>query len=267
MEPADARVPSPAMKLLPLCCQRGALSLGLALWLPTVDGGVLVNSQASFQSLTITPAAGTVEVLSPWTASAFAEADGGSDFQTTEDGAVAVLASSALAAAAGAASSPSPGFAATSAALSIPGETPALSTATGRGSLGVRFQVTGGAGQVNVSFGADLEASVSATTDSSGVLAESEVIFLLLVDGDVVLFQNLLASVGANSTDSQTTSGALSGLLTLEYDRPYELLTELDAEALGVNVPEPTVLAWLYGCVGPWLGWRLVRRRDRCAHG
>lgn len=229
--------------------------LGAFLLAGVAQANTIVSTSLSLTSLQITPSIGAVEILSPLTASTFASAYdslGGSDanFNTVNDAATSVSASTTLASASGGASA-SALTASASGGVNIPGMLDATAgTSPGPyGSLSGMFEIRDTASMtspVNVTINAALSYSQSLMTDAFGEQANSEVIFQLNlpdVTATSFLFLDNPLQIGPNTTlaasGSPTLSGSTSslGLLT---NTPYSIYIEADAESSAINIsPEP----------------------------
>jgi hypothetical protein len=232
-----------------------APALGVVLFSGLAQASTIVSTSLSLTSLQITSGIGTVEILSPLTASAFASAYdslGGSDanFNSVNNTAASVSASTKLANASGGASA-SALTASASGGVNIPGMLDATAgTSPGPyGSLSGTFEILDSASMtspVNVTINAALSYSQSLMTDAFGEQANSEVIFQLNlpdVTASPFLFLDNPLQIGPNTTltafGSPTLSGSTSslGLLT---NTPYSIYIEADAESSAINTsPEP----------------------------
>ncbi len=203
------------------------------------------SSQLNFSNLSITPGAGSLVILSNWQGQAFAQA--GADAQFNSGGVVTANATGDFSTAHGDAFSVSPlslnvsGTGNSSA--SVPGQIVASDTAAGRGSVSTTFMITGGSGPVSVLFSTDLVGSLSVFTDTYGESAEAETIFALEIDGNPLLFDQHLFSIGPNDSNSQSITQTLSDTMQLQYNVTYQLWLEADGEVNVSNIPEPGVTA------------------------
>ena len=75
------------------------------------------------------------------------------------------------------------------------------------------------------------------TTDALGVLAETETIFSLDLDGESVLFDFNLLSIGASDHDTLSFMQTLSGQRSLEFNKRYFVLVQADVESEIINTP------------------------------
>jgi hypothetical protein len=111
------------------------------------------------------------------------------------------------------------------------------------------FTITGGTGAVDVDFGISLLGFLSLMTDASGELAQTDLVFNLLLDGETVLFQNWSQTIGPDGSLFDQFSTTLTGSRSLTYGTPHSLLLRVDSESRVVNtdtvVPEPATLTLL----------------------
>jgi hypothetical protein len=117
--------------------------------------------------------------------------------------------------------------------------------ATARSQFQNTFRITGGAGEVDVDFGAALLGLVEVITDECGLSAEAELIFALHLDGVPLFLEQRLVSIGPEDSASDGVNTILASTQTLEYDRSYELLIELDSETRVTTQPVPETLGFL----------------------
>ena len=231
---------------------RWMLSFVVLLWalgaVPAVSATAIANSSLQLETLTITPASGTV-VFSP-TAQSFAQAQNslGELVSNFDNGTTANSSASVTwANASGVADSISQ-TASASANVNLPGSVFGAASSVGRGALyDLSFSITGASGPVSVQFSAMLPYSQSLMTDANGLQATSEVIFDLSIDGVTVLFLDSPQSIGPSSAFSTSGSPTLTNSMTLNAGQTYNLYLELDAESSGINVPEPATLSLLLG--------------------
>jgi hypothetical protein len=265
----------------------GLLVLGFGLvFPPAARAGVIVQTSLSLTQLQINPSFGVVQILSPFSASAYVTGeDSLSGFGTcpqasqVNDGSTSITCASALASASGSASSMSDttSLLAASAASSVNiGGVTASASSTGQGGLGGDFGGTGlfeiydasnaSPSNVNVTFAAELSGNQSLTTDAYGQFATSEIIFnLFLPDiGTTVLSLDNPLSIGPSTSFAAPYSNTLTGTVTLQTNTDYTLIAEGDAETSGLNLtPEPSsffltalgLFAVLYA------GWRINGNR------
>lgn len=209
-------------------CPSNALALALA------------QSSLSFSNLSITSGSGVLSFFDPWSAEAFADADGFGVFDATFDGATTALASSSSTfATASASANPLQLTGVASSSVNIPDGVAASSFGTGRSSLYNTFIVTGGTGSVNVTFSAALAGNLNVLTNNVGVSARTETVFALELDGSSVLFKFDVLSIGPNSAQSLSIATTLTASRTLLFDTPYFVFVEADSESRAVTtVPD-----------------------------
>lgn len=170
----------------------------------------MASSSISFNNLSITPASGSLTMLDPWTLTAFAEANNSLGQHASQfafdlsPGRVRADAHVLWADAVGAVPPDKPkDFVVAGGAASkvdIPGCGPAAAFSTGRGTLKTMFKLTGGTGKVDVDFGIDIAGMLNVMTDHCGLLAATETIFTLEVDGKSVLKDRHELKVGRNGS-------------------------------------------------------------------
>jgi hypothetical protein len=205
--------------------------------------------------LTITAANGTV-VFGPYEATAFALAQNSlGELDANFDGPSAAAAASAAVTWASAQSTSSAAQWTAHSQVNIPGGFDASASSQGQGLWASDFVITcpttSCAASTDVTFSALLNGLLFVQTDASGVLAATETIFNLNLDGDSVLFHDALLSIGPNSQDSQIIAALLSNTLTLDYGTSYSLLLRVDSESQGITtVPEPATLTLLTLALG-----------------
>jgi len=238
-----------------------ALSVLLAVWLMgfplLANATAIAHGDLAFSNLAITPAAGSVTLDGPWLFEAFAQANNSlgqinDQFNSgSSPGAVSASAAVTWASATGAASAPNdpPNLAVTGGAISnvnIPGCVTAAAFSGARGTFFNFFTLSGGGPSVNVTFGIDISGLLNAVTGPCGILAQSEVVFTLEVDGTPILFHQDLLSVGRNDAASRAIATSLSNSVLLDSDVSHFLLLEADSESRGqTEVPLPPVGALL----------------------
>jgi hypothetical protein len=143
--------------------------------------------------------------------------------------------------------------------VNLPGDDPKSASSLGQGLWFDTFTITGGTGPVSVNFSVDLSGLLKLATDFAG-RAQTEVIFNLLLDGDTVLFQDRLRSVGPNSFLLEPFALTLTTMQALQFDTPYSLLLRVDSESTALNeVPEPATVSLL----GLGIGAAVRARRSR----
>ncbi|TAK99830.1 MAG: RHS repeat protein [Verrucomicrobia bacterium] len=254
------KLPAFTRTVIPLLCSLLLFAPGRARATATAD------SQLSFTNLSITPGLGSLVFLTNWTASAFAQASANSVYNSGP-GSQSAQATGDFSTARG------DGFiitpfgldvgASAAANASIPGQTEASDNATARGGMSSQFMITGGAGPVNVSFAALVSGSINLFTDNYGQYAEGETIFSFEVNGSPVLFDNSFFSIGPNDSASSSFTTPLNQNLLLQFNTPYFLYLEADAETYVVNAPEPGAVALLL--MGSAVLWFVKRRSLRRA--
>ena len=244
-----------------------ATALGIACLPGLAPASVVVNTSLSLTQLQITPAAGTVQLsLSASAFSSVFDSLGGSDFGF-DPGPVTASASAAttLANWAGAADSTAL-TASSSSGVHIPGALDAAAGTVPGGSYGDlqgTFEIvdtSGGNNPVRVNFSATLSGSQDLTTDAFGLLAQSEVIFNLVVGSTNELPLDSPLQIGRSSTLSHPIGTTLSNSDNLLTNTPYFFDAQVDAESYGLNAPEPASL-WLAAAAGMLL--LAARRRTR----
>jgi len=222
---------------------------------------VMVSTSLDLTAFQVVPTVGTFVIVSPFTASANAQAQDDvsapdSQFTQVNDGSTSASAATAFANASASASALTAITLAASAASSvhIPG-VPFFGSSTGQGGLGGDFGGTGlfeildssnpTPSPVDVTFKATLSGTQSLSADGAGVFATSEIIFnLLLPDlGAVPIFLDNPISIGPSSSLDSPYSNTLMGTVTMLTNTDYTLIAEVDAESSALNsVPEPSFL-------------------------
>ena len=250
-------------RMRPACC-----FVVLILVFAVVPGNLfataIANSSMRMQSLTITPASGTI-MFSP-TAQSFAQAQNSlGQLVSNSDSGVTASSSAAViwANANGSANSISQTVS-SSANVNIPNVTGAANS-VGRGSIfDTAFSITGTSGPVSVQFSVALPYSQSLMTDIYGVQATSEVIFDLTVDGSTVLFLDSPFAIGPSTSLATSGSPTLTNSMTLTAGQTYDLYMEVDSESSGINTtPEPATLTLLLGgALVPFVRRRLQALRS-----
>jgi hypothetical protein len=230
---------------------------------PALEAGVIVNTSISLTNLQILPASGTLDLLSPLTASAYASVFnslGGADsqFNTIDNGATSASASTAYATANTAASATALTTSASN-AVNLPGIDATAGT-VGPGPYGSLcggnvapcfnaggFEImdsSGAKNPVSVVFNSTLSYSQLLVTNAYGLSASSEVIFQLdLPDiGQMLFLDNPLSISGPNQNAVAAGNPVLSMSTTLVTNTVYSLFIEADAESSGVDsrTPEPS---------------------------
>jgi hypothetical protein len=237
------------------------LVVGLLLLTPChVHATAIADSTLAFSNLTITPAAGTFQLLGPWEVQAFVQVSNSlgeldPQFSNGIGGTVAADAAVTFANGHGEASAPSisPDLnvtASSNAHAHITDGIEAQAIVFSQGILFNSFMITGGVGDASVHFSVDLTGNLSVLTDPFGVKAETDTIFALEVDGTPVLFSFDHLLIGPNASDSLAFSRTLSETRILQFDTPYNLVIDNDPEADLVNAPEPGTLMLLLTGLG-----------------
>jgi len=222
--------------------------LALLAGTPPATATAIANSSVQFESLTITPANGSV-MFSP-TARSFAQAQNSlgqlisnSDTGTTASSSAAVT----WANASGSADSISQTGSA-SANVNLPGSVTGAASSVGRGTLvDLSFSITGTTGPVSVQISLVLPYMLSLMTDASGLQASSEVIMDLTLNDNTVLFFDSLKTIGPGSSFATSGSPTITNSVTLMANQTYTLFLEGDAESSGINTPEPASFTLLLG--------------------
>ena len=245
---------------------------------------VVVSTTINLTQLTVAAGAGTFQVISPFNAGAFAQAQdslGGfsQDFHTADDSATSASSTTALANGSGAASVPAL-TAGSHSGVNILGVA-ASASSTGQGALGPafgdgqgQFQILDannpGQNPVSVSFSAMLSVNQMLQTDFNGVSASSEAIFLLLLpdlsDQPFLFFDNQI-SIGPSDMQAFSSSPTPSDSIMLMTNTTYTLIAEVDSESSGVNnVPEPApAIVTGLGIAALLVGWRRNRANANAA--
>jgi len=211
-----------------------------------LTAGVVVNSTLSLTQLSITPGAGTLQYLPPFTATALADAHdslGGADsnFDSQDDAVAGATATAFLASANASADAPNK-LATAASFINIP-DIDASAGSTGQGTLLGFFQITGTTDPVLVQISAILSGNQTLITGPGGS-ARSEIIFSLIlpdIESNPLLFYDNLLEIGPNQSTANSPGQTLSQSVTLQPDTPYFLIAQVDSESSGVNsVPEPS---------------------------
>jgi len=213
-----------------------------------VYADAMATSTISFSNLVIT-STGKIQFQNPWDAQAFAQAQnslGGldSEFASKSGGNATISAAVPLASASGNAAVAPLGGGASSQAI-IPGDLNAQSLSTGTGTLFNSFEITGGTGTVAVTFSVNLAGNLLVMTDPLGLLAQTETIFALQLDGAPILPFSSSLTVGPSSSASMTFGPTLSTTLPLKFGTPYSLVAQADSESQAINIPEPPTASLL----------------------
>ena len=232
-----------------------------------VDATAIANSEINLFNLEIIPSAGTIQFLDLWTAEVFALARnslGELDAESNSAVGGTVSADAVVTFAEGHSSASAPSLTANaSSSVNIPGGTVAASS-VGLGTLVNSFLIIGVTGLVDVAFSVDISVSLAVLTDAFGLLAETETIFSLEVDGNPTLFRHDLLSVGPNSASTLAFSENLFGILSLPSNTEISIVVPLDSESVGINVvPEPSTLALLVSGLTVLGGFARTRAQRR----
>jgi hypothetical protein len=216
-----------------------------------VRADVIVSTSLSLTSLTITPAKGSVQLKSPFSASAFAQTQdslggSGQQFKTVNGGAASASASTSVTSATATASVP--GLSASASGNVDIAEISAFAAATangGPGSLMGSFEIVGTSGSVTVDFAASLKGDQSLLTNGGGESAKSEIVFSLLLPGvssSPLLFYDNPLSIGPDSSTILPYSNKLTDAIMLKANTPYLLIGNVDSESSGLSkIPEPSL--------------------------
>ena len=210
-----------------------------------LHASAIVNSSISLTQLQILPSSGTLQFLSPITATAFTEAltslgELDQQFASADDADATAASLTSLAAANAIGSAPS-----LTAAVSghIDSNVPAFASATARGGFSGQFQILGATGPVSLQFIATVMYNQSLSTDSSGLSADSDVTLVLNLDnGDQPLFLNNLLQIGPSSSDSASFSGDITGSSSVTAGDPVFFTFELDTQDHTNDTPEPAAI-------------------------
>jgi hypothetical protein len=212
-----------------------------------LHAGVINSGSLSLTHFQILASGGTVTLMSPVTATTFAQALDSlgaldQNFDSADNAAIAVSALTTLANVSASASGLN-WTASVSGGINIPG-LDAFASATAEANLSGFFLV-GGIGPVDIQFSATLDDNQSESTDSSGVSASNEVAFTLDLDnGDQPLFlDNILPLDVPDLSKSQSFSGTLTNDDLLAPGL-YQYNLNLDYEPKGMDshVPEPSTI-------------------------
>ena len=216
-------------------------------------------SQLSFDSFTITPSAGSVQLLTPWYLTAWANADGNTAYQAGWVPPVSAQAQSAFSTAYSAPSATVPptlsisGFAST--LSDVPDQVQASAYSDARATLANAFIITGGEGSLNLTYAVTLNGHLSVFTDEYGLKARTQTIFdLETTYGDgtqdtTAIFKDDMLEVGPNDAASLDFSVTLtSPPLNCYYGTNYVVYLEVDSESQVVNnIPDTSCTLALLG--------------------
>jgi len=211
-------------------------------------------SNISFSNPQITASAGTIVFADPWNTQAFAEAQNSlgehdKHFDSHTGAPSKATATVSYAGATGKADVAPLDGAASSYATLVPNDPIPEADSKGRGTLYNFFEITGGTGSVDVTFSADIAGALLVATDDDGLLAQTETIFGLELDGQPILFFDKLLSVGPDSFASAAFGKTLSTTTALNFDTPYFVLAQGDSESVAVLTPEPPTALLLFSAL------------------
>jgi RHS repeat-associated protein len=254
-----------------ITCRIASIIFGFSLFLlagPFGRADIFVEATSSFSGVTIVPTSGSVEYLTPLQSSAYGQAGANAQYGSIDPSTASsteVPVTGGLVTGAGSASASS--FAGSSSATGfIPGTTAGFDTSAGRASIIGEFEIIGALGTVNVTFSTLFSGGLSLSSDAYGVSGQGETDFALSVDGNPVLFNDQILTIGPDQTQSGTVSETLTGMITLQTDTPYYFVAEADAETAIVNssvpaVPEPSAVSLVLVGVAMLAFISLARRR------
>ena len=133
---------------------------------------------------------------------------------------------------------------------------------SGQAFLSNTLMITGGTGDVDVTFSAMIDGMQSLMTDAYGEFAESDVIFSLELDGDPVLFYASQLTGGPNTSIQLQIAQALSNTVTLQYNTTYQFHTGVSPKSPPVinSVPEPSTVILMVSGLGFMVGFARKRR-------
>jgi hypothetical protein len=248
----------------------------VALWClsPDAQASVIVSSSLSLTQLQILPAAGSVQIISPFNASAFTQVFdslGGvdQDYNSVDDGATSANSSTTLVSSNAAASAVGLTVS-TSSSLLIPQATASAGTEPGSpyGLLQGFFQIVGTTGPVSVELTATLNEIQSLSTTGFGHSATAEATFSLLlpdISGSPILFFDDPLAIGASGFMADSSSPKLTAAVTLQANTEYYLLAETESEIKGTSMtPEPSSVSLSF--VGLCALVLFLRRRETTAN-
>lgn len=252
------------------CGRPLAFGLVALVWLSSsrpVYASAIAFSDLMVSNLNIAAANGTL-TFSPYEATAFALAQNSlGELDASFDGPSAAAAAAAAVTWASAQGTSGAAQWAAHSQVDLPGGFDASASSQAQGLWASDFVIscptTSCGTSTQVTFSALLNGLLFVQTDATGVLATTETIFNLNLDGDAVLFHDALLSIGPNSQDSQNIAMLLSNTLTLDYGTSYSLVLRVDSESSGITtVPEPATLTLLTLALGA-AGFRHRRTRTR----
>jgi RHS repeat-associated protein len=243
-----------------LSCRFASVVIGFSLFLAAgqpARASIVVQSSSSFANVTIDPSSGSVSYLTALTSSAFAQAGANTQYNslspTSTAGATDTPVPGGSAMGAGTASA-SPSLTGSSSATAyIPGSTAGFDTSTGRASIVTTFQILA-TEPVSVTFSTVITGELTLSSDPYGLYGKGETDFALSINGNPILFNDEILSIGPSQSMSGSYSETLSATMTLSPGNTYYLSMEADSEAMVVNssvaaVPEPAEASLLAGCL------------------
>jgi hypothetical protein len=254
------------------------LLMALCLSVPRpVAATAIANSTISFSNLTIVPATGLLTLDGVWLLDAFASANnslGESDAQfnlafspdtTSATASVTWATASGTATALGDPPDLNVSGSASS-SVNIPGAGSDVAFSTGFGELFNNFTLSG-SGIVDVQFGIDIAGMLKVLTDAFGLLATTETIFILQVDGNpVLLYDPPPLLIGSNGFQAQNFATRLTNTIPLDTGVSHTLALRADSESQAETraVPEPASNVLLLVGLGALLWGSQRRTRARC---
>lgn len=121
--------------------------------------------------------------------------------------------------------------------------------------------ITGGQGSVNVNISGLSTLLRQVQTDGSGLLAESETIFDIFVNGVSVFSVDALNPIGPNGSALVEVTNAISRTISLEFGVVNTIDVRLSTRSLAVNeVPEPATVVLLISGLGLMAGIKKRRK-------
>lgn len=216
-------------------------------------------SQLSFNGLSISAGGASIQFMSNWQASAYAQATVNNQYNSgTSPSAFAVGDYSLALGSASAPTIPSYNISgAVGASNTIFGQLDASDQASAQATVwNNAFIITGGSGSVSTTFTIDLGGMLGVSTDVYGQSAQAEAVFTLQLNGNPVLFNDQLISIGPSASQSQGITPSFTDTTTLQYNTVYQILAEGDTETSVLNVPEPGVAALAVGMLLVFVFWR-----------
>jgi RHS repeat-associated protein len=254
-----------------LLCHLASVVFGFSLLLlagPFARATIFVEATSSFSGVTIDPTSGSVEYLAALQSSAYAQAGANAQYDSIDPSTATITdvpVPGGLATGTGSASASS--LTGSSGATGfVPGTTAGFDTSAGRASINGEFEIIGASGAVNVTFSTVISGELNLSSDAYGVSGQGETDFALSVDGNPVLFNDQILTIGPDQTQSGTVSETLTASMTLTADTPYFFVGEADAETDVVNssvpaVPEPAEVSLVVEGLAILAFISLARRR------